>query len=78
MSRNYGIGTRDIESAGHIVLKKALQRRELSFSSVTTIFDRWQKFVRFVKGEGIGRLEKIDTALGSVHNQANQTNAHAR
>ena len=62
-SRNYGLGTRDMAIAGRLALQRACDRRELSFSSVDTISDRWSHFAAFVKEKGIGRMENIDMEM---------------
>lgn len=63
MSRNYGLGTRDMSQAGRIALNRSCQRGELSFLSVDTIADRWAQFAAFAKGEGVGRMERITPEL---------------
>lgn len=63
MSRNYGLGSRDMASAGRIALAQASSKGELSFSSVDTIADRWSQFAAFAKAEGIGRMERITPEL---------------
>lgn len=63
MSRNYGLGSRDMISAGRIALSNAASRGELSFASADTIADRWSHLSRFAKNEGIGRMERIDASL---------------
>lgn len=60
MSRNYGLGSRDMSSAGRIALDQATGRGELSFASVDAIADRFSKFASYAKAEGIGRMERID------------------
>ncbi len=63
MSRNYGIGSRDMLSAAHIVLHQGVQRGELSFSSAATIEDRFRILVTELKKFGIGRLENVTHEL---------------
>lgn len=63
MSRNYGLGSRDMASAARIALDRAADRGELSFSSVDTIADRFSHFVRYAKSEGVGRMERITPQL---------------
>jgi hypothetical protein len=55
-SRNFGIGSRDMERAGHMVLA---QRSGLSFSSVATISERWGQFSDWAKEDGINKMENI-------------------
>ncbi|WP_418139969.1 integrase domain-containing protein (plasmid) [Oceanimonas smirnovii] len=59
MSRNYGLGTRDMASAGRIALASSAAQREMSFSTVDTIADRWRKFTQYAKDHGIGRMERV-------------------
>lgn len=63
MSRNYGLGTRDMASAGRIALDRASGRGELSFSSADTLADRWAHFATYAKSEGVGRMERITQEL---------------
>ncbi len=55
MSRNFGIGTRSLDSAG----RQWLQKSGLSYSSVATLSQRWVDFARYSKDHGIGSMEKI-------------------
>lgn len=63
MSRNYGLGTRDMAQAGRMALAQACKRGELSFASVDAISDRWGHFASFAKSEGVGRMERITPEL---------------
>lgn len=63
MSRNYGLGTRDMRSAGRIALDKAADKREMSFSTADTVADRWSQFVVYAKEHGVGRMERITPEL---------------
>ena len=63
MSRNYGLGSRDMASAARIALDRAADRGELSFSSSNTIADRFSHFASFAKSEGVGRMERITPQL---------------
>lgn len=62
-TRNYGTGTRDMNSAARILLKRACERGETSFSTVDTISDRVSHFFVFAKTNGVGRLERIEQPL---------------
>jgi len=62
MSRNYGIGHRDMSVAGKIFLEKSYHQKGISGDSLGTIAERWSQFVRYIKynkENGIGRMEKI-------------------
>lgn len=63
MSRNYGLGTRDMAQAGRMALAQACKRSELSFASVDAISDRWGHFAAYAKSEGVGRMERITQEL---------------
>lgn len=59
MSRNYGLGTRDMASAGRIALNRAVAQKGASFSTAATVADRWRKFTQHAKNNGIGRMERV-------------------
>ncbi len=59
MSRNYGIGTRDLQSAG----RQWAAKSGLSYSSVATVGQRWADFSGFVKGQGVGSMERVTPEL---------------
>lgn len=63
MSRNYGLGSRDMKSAGRIALDKAADKKEMSFSTADTVADRWSQFVVYAKENGVGRMERITPEL---------------
>ena len=69
MSRNYGLGSRDMASAARIALDRAAKRGELSFSSVATLTERFSQFVNAVRAQGIGRLERISPELVQAYGQ---------
>lgn len=63
MSRNFGIGTRDLAGAGQRFLQQAAQHKALSYSSADALSDRWSKFAAYAKENGVGRLERITPEL---------------
>lgn len=63
MSRNYGLGTRDMASAGRIALTHSANQGHASFSTADTVADRWRQFVNYAKSEGVGRMERITPEL---------------
>lgn len=67
MSRNYGLGSRNMGDAGRIALGQACERGELSFSSVDTIADRFEQFAAWAKADGIGRMERIDVDVVATY-----------
>lgn len=77
MSRNFGLGSRDMSRAGQTALDRAAADRELSFSSAATNAERWSLFTAFAKEQGINRMEHITTGLVQQYGQglANQVEA---
>lgn len=69
MSRNYGLGSRNMADAGRIALENAGQKGELSYSSVDTLADRFSQFASWAKSEGIGRMERVDVDTVSRYGQ---------
>lgn len=64
MSRNYGLGSRNMADAGRLACNQAVKRGTMSFSSAATISDRWSKFIDWVKeNTEIGRMERIDSSM---------------
>lgn len=63
MSRNFGIGTRDLASAGRLFLQKSVQQKALSYSSADALSNRWSRFASYAKENGVGRLERITPEL---------------
>ena len=61
MSRNYGLGSRNMASAARIALDRAAQRGELSFSSVATLSERFTQFADAARGQGIRRASQDDS-----------------
>ncbi len=59
MGRNFGIGTRDMISAG----RQWAAKSGLSYSSVATLGQRWSDFVVFAKSHGVGSMEKVSREL---------------
>ncbi len=63
MTRNFGLGTRDLAKAGIFALALLQQRKGCSFSSAATNGQRWSLFAKFAKSQGVGRMERIDHDL---------------
>lgn len=55
MSRNFGLGSRDMNFAGKI----AIENHYESFASMATVENRWSQFVDHVKEQGIKRMEQV-------------------
>jgi hypothetical protein len=63
LSRNYGLGSRDMASAGRAAMNSLCEKKGVSFATVDTVSMRWNHFVRFAKSHGIGRMERITSDL---------------
>ena len=63
MSRNFGIGTRDLAQAGQRFLQQSVQHKALSYSSADNLADRWAQFAAFAKENGVGRMERVSQEL---------------
>lgn len=64
MSRNFGLGSRNMADAGRMACDQAVKRGVMSFSSAATIADRWSKFVDWIKeNHEIGRMERIENSM---------------
>ncbi|AEY02967.1 hypothetical protein GU3_16309 (plasmid) [Oceanimonas sp. GK1] len=69
MSRNYGLGTRDMASAGRIALNRAASQKSASFSTAATVAERWKQFTLYAKEQGVGRMERITPELVIAYGQ---------
>src|SRR5690606_7423213 len=63
MGRNFGVGQRDGMRAAAAILTEARERGGLSYSSVATLLDRYEKFHYFARSEGINRLDQVTREL---------------
>lgn len=63
MARNFGIGTRDMVSAGRQLAQRYYAGR--SYASAKAVGDRYSDFVAWARGEGIKKLEQVtrDTVM---------------
>lgn len=59
MSRNVGVGTRDMASAGRILLNGEAVRKNLSYLSVDSADKAWAKFADYARIFGVRRLEHV-------------------
>lgn len=56
-SRNFGLGSRDLDRAGHNALREGMR----SYSSIATMADRWGQFAAFSQQVlGVGDMRKLD------------------
>lgn len=63
MSRNFGLGQRDMEKAGYVALKKGIATGEFSFSTVATNGGRWGLFCKWAALRNIKKMENITYEL---------------
>lgn len=77
MSRNFGLGSRDMGRAGQTALDRAAVNRDASFSTAATNGERWRLFARWAKGHGVNRMEHISSRLVQQYGRelANQVEA---
>lgn len=57
-TRNFGLGSRDMEVAGRFALSREMD----SFKSIDTMAERWGQFCAWAKDEGIKKMEQIERA----------------
>lgn len=60
MSRNYGLGSRDMATAGTYALNAAAGKKEVSFSTAATNSERWGKFCQWARERDIKKMENVD------------------
>ena len=63
MSRNFGLGQRDMGKAGQIALRNSANRGAISLSTAATNSDRWQTFVAWAKEQGVKKMEHVTRKL---------------
>ena len=63
LSRNYGLGTRDMKSAGRAAMNLLCQKKGASFTTVDAVSTRWNRFVHYSKARGVGRMERVTPDL---------------
>lgn len=59
MSRNYGLGHRDMGKAGALALERARESKQISFATESKYEQSWSQFAGWAKGEGINRMEHV-------------------
>ena len=59
MSRNVGVGTRNMASVGRILLNGEVLRKNLSYLSVDSADKAWSKFADYAVSFGVRRLEHV-------------------
>lgn len=69
MSRNYGLGSRNMSLAVKTILSIDRAKGRYSFSTVDSLTKRFQHFQKFAKTRGVGRLELINEGLVQEYSQ---------
>lgn len=70
MSRNFGLGQRDMAKAGYVALRNSAQSGAVSFSTVSTNSERWNKFSEWARSEhDVKKMENISTELLQKYGQ---------
>jgi len=59
MSRNFGLGQRDMSKAGRVALERDSRAKGLSFSTAATVSARWSSFVKNIHESGVRKMEDI-------------------
>lgn len=59
MSRNFGLGSRDMGKAGQYALNNAAKMGGVSFSTAATNGERWQQFAQWARDQGIKKMEDV-------------------
>lgn len=63
MSRNYGLGHRDMNKAGALALERARQDKAISYATKEKYAQSWSQFASWAKDQGINRMEQISASL---------------
>lgn len=63
MSRNFGLGNRDMTRAAGIALNRDREAGQISYSTVANTLQRFDKFKDYAKENGVGKFERVDRAL---------------
>lgn len=63
MSRNFGLGSRDMSRAASTLLNQDRAAGQISFSTVASTLERFDKFKEFARENSVGRFERVDREL---------------
>lgn len=69
MSRNFGLGSRDMGTAGQYALNNSAREGAVSFSTSATNGDRWESFSAWAKEEGVKKMENVTQELVKEYGQ---------
>ncbi len=69
MSRNFGLGSRDMGTAGQFALNNSAREGAVSFSTAATNGERWGAFSDWAKDEGVKKMENVSPELVQQYGQ---------
>ena len=69
MSRNFGLGSRDMGTAGQYALNNSARDGAVSFCTAATNGDRWESFAAWAKDEGVKKMENVTQELVKEYGQ---------
>ena len=69
MSRNFGLGQRDMAKAGQVALQNSAREGAVSFSTASTNGERWNSFANWAKDEGVKKMENVSPELVKEYGQ---------
>lgn len=69
MSRNFGLGSRNMGTAGQYALNSSARDGAVSFSTAATNGDRWNYFSEWAKEEGVKKMENVTQELVKQYGQ---------
>ena len=69
MSRNFGLGSRDMGTAGQYALNNSARDGAVSFSTAATNGERWNSFTAWAKENDVKKMENISQELVQKYGQ---------
>lgn len=69
MSRNFGLGQRDMAKAGQTALQNSVREGAVSFSTAATNGERWNSFTAWAKENDVKKMENVSPELVQKYGQ---------
>lgn len=69
MSRNFGLGQRDMGKAGQTALQNSAKSGAVSFSTAATNGERWNSFTAWAKDQDVKKMENVTQELVKQYGQ---------
>ena len=69
MSRNFGLGQRDMAKAGQTALQNSAREGAVSFSTASTNGERWNSFANWAKDQDVKKMENVTQELVKQYGQ---------